>query len=85
MNHLILSSNLYIEVPLSQDPGPHLRRYLIDDSESLSALRPLELTPFYVIGLYWETDDNVPLEVLPVDYYGSQSSLYLLLPTPQFL
>ncbi|KAI5061649.1 hypothetical protein GOP47_0024154 [Adiantum capillus-veneris] len=82
INHLILSSYLYIEVPPSQDPGPHLRRYLVkDDSISLSALHPLELTVnVNPADLFGQTNATST----PPDY-GNQPRQYLLLPAPMFL
>ncbi|KAI5061604.1 hypothetical protein GOP47_0024109 [Adiantum capillus-veneris] len=86
MNHLILSSYWFIEVPPSQDPGPHLRRYLVDgDSDSLiNALHPLELTPAINASAGHFGQANTPLQYALPDY-GNQPRQCLLLPAPIFL
>ncbi|MCO5592724.1 hypothetical protein L7F22_046727 [Adiantum nelumboides] len=78
MTHLSLSSTLHLEAPASQDPGPHLRRFLVS-ADSIAALRPVDLSPIYVAGLFGDTDRDAA-DLPPPD----EEKLYLCLPAPIF-
>ncbi|KAI5076898.1 hypothetical protein GOP47_0008963 [Adiantum capillus-veneris] len=79
MAHLTLSSTVLLEVPASQDPGPHLLRFLVP-ADSVAALHPLELTPVYVAALLGDTD--VDAAARPPS--NEEEKLYLRLPDPLF-